>query len=64
MERFKRFRKVLKERTLEIIRRGLNNIEELKHIEKEKRNAVSSSEIPFDPITALEQFSSEVPESQ
>ena len=64
MERFKRLRKVLKERKLEIIRRGLNNIKELERIKKEERNAAGSSEIPFDPITALEQFSSEVPESQ
>ena len=64
MERFKRLRKILKERKLEMIRRGLDNIEELERIEKEERDAGGSSEIPFDPITALEQFSSEVPESQ
>ena len=63
MERFKRLRKVLKERKLKIIRRGLNNIEELERIEKEKRNAAGSSEVPFNLIIALEQFSSEVPES-
>ena len=64
MERFKRFRKVLKERKLEIIRRNLNNIEELERIEKEECDAAGSSEIPFNPIIILEQFSSEVPESQ
>ena len=64
IERFKRLRKVLKERKLEIIRRRLNNIKELERIEKEERNTTSSSEIPFDPITIFEQFSSEVPESQ
>ena len=62
IERFKRLRKVLKERKLEMIRRKLDNIKELEHIEKEERNAAGSSEIPFNPITAFEQFSSEVPE--
>ena len=47
-----------------MIRRGLNNIEDFERIEEEKRNAAGSSEVPFDPITAFEQFSSEVPESQ
>ena len=28
-----------------------------------ERAAIKSSEVPFDPIIALEQFSSEVPES-
>ena len=64
IERFKRLRKVLKEYKLEIIRRGLNNIEELERVKKEERNAAGSSEVPFNLITALEQFSSEVPESQ
>ena len=64
MERFRRLRKVLKERELEMIRRKLNNIEELKRIEEEERNAIGSSEVPFDPITIFEQFSSEVPETQ
>ena len=63
MERFKRLRKVLKERKLEIIRRGLDNIKELERIEKEERNAAGSSKVPFDPITIFEQFSSEVPKS-
>ena len=58
MERFKRLRQVLKERELEMIRRGLDNIEELERIEKEERDTVGSSEVPFDPIAALEQFSS------
>ena len=47
-----------------MIRRGLNNIKDLERIKEEERNAAELSEIPFDPITALEQFSSEVPESQ
>ena len=64
MERFKRLRKVFKEYKLEIIRRGLDNIKELKRIKKEERDAAGSSEVPFDPITIFEQFSSEVPESQ
>ena len=64
IERFKRFRKVLKERKLEMIRRKLNNIKELERIEKEERNAAGSSEVPFDPIIVFERFSSEVPESQ
>ena len=63
IERFKRLRKVFKERKLEIIRRGLNNIKELERIEKEERNAAGSFEVPFDLIITLEQFSSEVPES-
>ena len=64
IERFKRLRKVFKERELEIIRRRLDNIEELERIKEEERNAAGSSEVPFNFITALEQFSSEVPESQ
>ena len=48
MERFKRLRKVLKERKLKIICRNLNNIKELKYIEKEEHNATGSSEVPFD----------------
>ena len=64
IKRFKRFRKVLKERELEIIRYKLDNIEELERIKEKERNAAGSSEIPFNPITIFEQFSSEVPESQ
>ena len=64
IERFKRFREVLKERELEIIRRRLDNIEELERIKEEERNIAGSSEVPFNPITIFEQFSSEVPESQ
>ena len=64
IKRFKRLRKVLKERKLEIIRRKLNNIEELERVKQEKRNIAGSSEIPFNPIITLEQFFSEVPESQ
>ena len=47
-----------------MIRYRLNNIEELERIKKEKHNITGSSEVPFNLITALEQFSSEVPESQ
>ena len=54
IERFKRLRKVLKERKLEIIRRKLDNIKELERIEKEERNATGSSEIPFDLIIVFE----------
>ena len=54
IERFKHFRKVFKERKLEIIRRRLNNIEELKRIEEEKRNAAGSSEVPFNLIIIFE----------
>ena len=64
IERFRRLREVLKERKLEIIRRKLNNIEELERIEEEERNATGSSEVPFNPITIFEQFSSEILESQ
>ena len=64
MERFKRLRKVLKERKLEIIRHRLDNIEELERVEEEERNAAGSSEILFNLIIIFEQFSSEVPESQ
>ena len=54
IERFKRFYKILKERKLEIIRRRLDNIEELKRIEEEERNAAGSSEVPFDLIIIFE----------
>ena len=54
IERFKRFRKVFKEHKLKIIRRKLNNIEELEHIKKEERNTIGSSEVPFDLIIILE----------
>ena len=64
IERFKRLRKVLKERKLEMIRRGLDNIEELERIKKEERDAAGSSEVPFNLIIVFEQFSSEVPKSQ
>ena len=64
IKRFRRLRKVLKKRELETVRRRLDNIEELERIEEEERNVISSSEIPFDLIIILEQFSSEVPETQ
>ena len=64
IERFKRFRKVLKERELEIIRYKLDNIEELERIKEEEYNATGSSEDLFNFIIIFEQFSSEIPESQ
>ena len=64
IKRFRRLRKVLKERELKMIRRRLDNIEELERIKEEERSATGSSEVPFNPIIILEQFSSEVPESQ
>ena len=54
LERFKRLRKALYERELEIVRRGIKNIKELERIENEKRIARSSFKIPFDPVIALE----------
>ena len=47
-----------------MIRRGLNNIEDLKRIEEEERSAAGLSEVPFDPVTALEQFSADIPVDQ
>ena len=64
LERFRRLRKALYERKLEIVRRGIKNIEELERIEDEKRIARGSSKVPFDPVTALKQFSSETPVDQ
>ena len=59
-KRFQRLRDILKQKESEIIRRNLNNIEDFKRIEEEERNATGLSEVPFDPIIALEQFSSEI----
>ena len=61
MERFKRFREALSKREEDLIRRNLDNIEELERFENEERAARGSSEVPFNLITALEQFSSETP---
>ena len=61
LERFKRLRKALYERELEMVRRGIKNIEELERIEDEKRVARGSFKVPFDPVTTLKQFSSETP---
>ena len=44
-----------------MVRRGIENIEELERIEDEERIARNSSEVPFDPVIALKQFSSETP---
>ena len=54
MERFERLREALSKREEDLIRRSLNNIEELERIKDEERVARSSSEIPFNPIIALE----------
>ena len=64
LERFRRLRKALYERELEIVYRGIENIEELERIEDEERIARGSSEVPLDPVIALEQFSSETPVDQ
>ena len=68
LKRFKRLRKALHEKELEMVRRGLDNIEELERIEDEERvaaqNAQWPSSIPPDPITMLEDFSAEMPESE
>ena len=61
LERFKRLQKALYKRELEMVRRGIENIEELERIEDKKRVIRSSSKVPFDPVTALKQFSSETP---
>ena len=54
LERFKRLRKALKSKEFEIIRRGLDNIKELEHIEKEKRKITNSFKVPFDLIIIFE----------
>ena len=61
MERFERLREALNKREEDLIRRGLNNIEELERLEDKERTARGSSEVPFNPIITLEQFSSETP---
>ena len=61
IERFERLREALSKREEDLIRRSLDNIEELERLEDEERAVRGSSEVPFDPITALEQFSSETP---
>ena len=54
MERFERFREALSKREEDLIRRSLDNIEELERLKDEERAARGSSEVPFNPITALE----------
>ena len=61
IERFERLREALSKREEDLIRRNLDNIEELERIENEERAARGSSEVPFNPIIALKQFSSETP---
>ena len=64
IERFERLREALSKREEDLIRRSLNNIEELERFEDEECAARGSSEVPFNPITALKQFSSETPFNQ
>ena len=64
LDRFERLRDSFKAYKAEVIRRGLNNIEELKRIEDEERYSSGSTEIPFDPIIVLEQFSADIPVDQ
>ena len=64
MERFERLREALSKRKEDLIRRNLNNIEELERLEDEERAARGSSEVPFNPIITLKQFSSETPVNQ
>ena len=63
LARFERLQESLESHKLELIRRGIENIKELDRIEAEDRAAAGSSEVPFNPVIALEQFSSEIPES-
>ena len=53
MERFERLREALSKREEDLIRRSLDNIEELERLEDEERAARGSSEVPFNPITTL-----------
>ena len=64
LDRFERLRDSFKTRKAEVVRRGLNNIEELERIEEEERQSSGSAEIPFNPITVLEQFSADIPIDQ
>ena len=65
-KRFERLQESLEEREAELIRRGLDNIEELERVEAEEKAASSlaSAPSPLDPITLLEDFSCEIPPSQ
>ena len=54
MERFERLREALSKREEDLIRRSLDNIEELERLEDEERAVRGSSEVPFNPITTLE----------
>jgi len=67
-KRFERLREALKEKEIEMVRRGVDNIEELERIEDEERadaqDAQRPSSVPPDPITMLEDFSAEMPESE
>ena len=61
LDRFERLRNSFKAREAEVIHRSLDNIEELERIEDEERQSSGSAEVPFDPITVLEQFSADIP---
>ena len=61
LDRFERLRNSFKARKAKVVRRGLNNIKELERIEDEERRSSGSAEVPFDPITAFEQFSADIP---
>ena len=54
IERFERLREALSKREEDLIRRSLDNIEELERFEDEERTIRGSSEIPFNHIIALE----------
>ena len=54
IKRFERLREALSKREEDLIRRNLDNIEELKRFKDKECAAQSSSEVPFDFITALE----------
>ena len=64
LDRFERLRNSFKARKAKVIRRGLDNIEELERIEDEERQNSGSAKVPFNPITALEQFSADIPLDQ
>ena len=54
IERFERLREALSKREEDLIRRSLDNIEELERLEDKERVIRGSSEVPFNPIITLE----------
>ena len=44
--------------------KGANTLDELDRIKEEERRASGSRDIPFDPITGLEDLSTELSEAQ